>query len=100
MQFFQTVGADFIVKQVPIAGTNILVELYIYDCAGQSIFNQMGMNAKYFEGASAVMVVYDVSSVDSLKACPKWLDGKININLSIVCLFKLQKGRLLAPSLI
>jgi hypothetical protein len=74
-RIIQTVGAEFCVKQVPIPNTNIIVELYIYDCAGQSIFNQLGMNSKYFEGVSSVMVVYDISNIDSLKACPKWLEG-------------------------
>ena len=39
------------------------------------MFNQFGMNAKYYEDASAVMVVYDVSNHDSLKSCGKWLEG-------------------------
>lgn len=42
-----TVGVDFSVKQIPIENTNIVVELYIHDCAGQSIFNQLDMSAKY-----------------------------------------------------
>lgn len=45
--FSQTIGADFSVKQVPIPDTNYVVELFLYDCAGQSIFNQLDMNAKY-----------------------------------------------------
>jgi transport family protein 27 len=47
--YLMTVGADFCVKQVPIPDSNIIVELYIFDCAGQSLFNQLGMNAKYYE---------------------------------------------------
>jgi transport family protein 27 len=43
----QTIGAEFSVKQLPIPDTNTIVELYIYDCAGQSIFNQVEMNSKY-----------------------------------------------------
>lgn len=39
------------------------------------MFNQLGMNAKYYEDASAVMVVYDVSNHDALKSCGKWLEG-------------------------
>ena len=35
------------VKQVPILNTNIVVELFIYDCAGQTIFNQLDLNSKY-----------------------------------------------------
>lgn len=60
---------------MPIPDSNIVVELYIFDCAGQSMFNQLGMNAMYYEDASAVMVVYDVSNHDSLKSCGKWLEG-------------------------
>lgn len=34
-------------KQLPIPDTNAIVELHMYDCAGQSIFNQVEMNSKY-----------------------------------------------------
>jgi len=71
--YLMTVGAEFCVKQVPIPDTNAVVELYVFDCAGQSIFNHVEMNAKYYENASAVMVVYDISSNESLNSCNKWL---------------------------
>ena len=45
--YMMTVGAEFMSKQVPIPDTNAVVELYIFDCAGQSIFNQLEMNSKY-----------------------------------------------------
>ena len=45
--YLMTVGAEFSVKQVPIPETNTIVELYLFDCAGQSIFNQLEMNTKY-----------------------------------------------------
>ena len=45
--YMMTVGAEFLSKQVPIPNTNAVVELYIFDCAGQSIFNQLEMNSKY-----------------------------------------------------
>ena len=41
--YLMTVGAEFCVKQVPIPNTNTIIELYIFDCAGQSIFNQLGI---------------------------------------------------------
>jgi transport family protein 27 len=71
--YLMTVGAEFCVKQVPIPNTNVVVELYIFDCAGQSIFNQVESNNKYYENASAVMVVYDVTSNESLQSCNKWI---------------------------
>lgn len=45
--YLMTVGAEFLTKQVPISDTNAVVEMYIFDCAGQSIFNQVEMNSKY-----------------------------------------------------
>jgi transport family protein 27 len=71
--YLMTVGAEFSVKQVPIPDSNVVVELYIFDCAGQSIFNQLEMNNKYYENASATMVVYDVASNESLQSSGKWL---------------------------
>ena len=43
----QTAGVDFVAKQVNIMGSNAWVELYLYDCAGQSIFNQLNLNSKH-----------------------------------------------------
>ena len=71
--YLMTVGAEFSVKQVPIPDTDVIVELYMFDCAGQSIFNQVEMNNKYYENVSAVMVVYDVTSSESVQSCNKWL---------------------------
>ena len=73
--YLMTVGAEFCVKQVPIPNTNTIIELYIFDCAGQSIFNQLDMNTKYYDNASAVMVVYDIAKPDTLKSCAKWINS-------------------------
>lgn len=43
----QTVSVDFVAKQVPIANSGTTVELYLFDCAGQSIFNQRNLNSKH-----------------------------------------------------
>jgi len=81
------------VKQVSIPDSNYVVELYLYDCAGQSIFNQLDMNSKYvrcslvvllvsltcvcvqYDGAAAVVLVYSASSRESLQSTSKWLSG-------------------------
>jgi intraflagellar transport protein 27 len=73
--YLMTVGSEFSVKQVPIPDTNIVVEFFIFDCAGASIFNQLEMNNKYYENVSAVMVVYDITSSESLHSCSKWLSA-------------------------
>jgi transport family protein 27 len=71
--YLMTIGAEFCVKQVPIPDTDIVVEIFIYDCAGQSIFNQLELNSKYYENTAAVMLVYSVTNKDSLQSCIKWL---------------------------
>jgi GTPase SAR1 family protein len=60
-------------KQVPIPDTNYVVELFFYDCGGQSIFNQLDLNAKYYADAAAIMVAYSIGSKDSLQSAGKWL---------------------------
>ena len=44
----------------------------MYDCAGASIFNQVEMNAKYYENAAAVAIVFDIGNRESLLSCRKW----------------------------
>lgn len=73
--YMMTTGAEFAVKQVPIENTNSIVEFYIFDCAGQSIFNQMDMNAKYYENAAAVLLVYDIGNHETLQASSKWIQS-------------------------
>src|SRR5690554_4598740 len=43
----QTLGVDLMVKSVMIPDTNTMVELFMFDCAGQSIFNQLEMGTDY-----------------------------------------------------
>eukprot|EP00981_Chlorochromonas_danica_P008235 scaffold2066_cov229-Ochromonas_danica.AAC.19 len=99
LMFLQTIGAELSVKQVPIPDSNYIVELFIYDCAGQSIFNQLDMNSKYYEGAAAVVLVYSVASRESLQSTSKWfasecpsihthshtLDNFLSNNLTLLC---------------
>lgn len=37
----QTVGVDFGVKQVKIPETDCIVELFLFDCPGQGVFNKL-----------------------------------------------------------
>ncbi|GMH50103.1 hypothetical protein TrRE_jg4693, partial [Triparma retinervis] len=72
--YIMTTSVDFCVKEVHIPETNASVELYLFDCAGQSIFNQREMNTKHFENTAFVMVVYDVSSRESFQSVQTWLN--------------------------
>ena len=67
--------ADVTVKAVPIEDKNTSVELYMFDCAGQSIFHQDTSSEamSHMDGASSVMLVYDPTSRESFKNCARWL---------------------------
>ena len=71
-----TIRCDFGVKMVtlPEEHGSVGVELYLFDTAGQSVFNQRQLAQKYWENASAVMAVYDVSNRDSFTSLNKWLN--------------------------
>lgn len=58
------------------------VELYLFDCAGQSIFNQDSepRALAHLNNTAATIVVYDVSSRESFKNCMRWIQ-KIRTHL-------------------
>lgn len=43
----QTADVELCVKSVPIPDSNVIVELYLFDCAGQSIFNQLDFGTSH-----------------------------------------------------
>ena len=60
--YVMTIGCDFNVKMVNLApehtdGLNVGVELYFFDTAGQSVFNQRQLAQKYWENVSSVVAV-------------------------------------------
>jgi len=71
--YVMTSWVDFCVKQVNIPDTNAAVELYLFDCAGQSVFSTTEANIAYFDNVSAVMAVYDVSNKESFDSMRTWL---------------------------
>jgi len=71
--YVMTCGVDFLVREIPIPETNAVCESYLYDCGGQSIFNQRQMAERLWENASYVMCVFDVSSRESFQSCAKWV---------------------------
>lgn len=65
-----TCGVDFSVKAVTIPNTDTAVEFHCFDMGGQDIFEDM--MPSYWEGAKAVMLVYDVTRAHTLEACGSW----------------------------
>merc|ERR1719502_1617095 len=70
--YSMTVGIDFMVKKVSIPDTNVVVEMYIVDCGGFSICQDL--LKPHWENANAIMLVYDVSSPDSFKNLASWYE--------------------------
>ena len=69
-----TIGCEFTVKTIDLPGTNIRLELYLFDCGGQSIFNQRDSNnAATWKTASRIMVVFDCGKRDSFRKCAQWV---------------------------
>merc|ERR1719453_909063 len=70
--YSMTVGIDFMVKKVSIPDTNVVVEMYIVDCGGFSICQDL--LKPHWENANAVMLVYDVSNPESFDNLASWYE--------------------------
>merc|ERR1719247_1498298 len=70
--YSMTVGIDFMVKKVSIPDTNVVVEMYIVDCGGFSVCQDL--LKPHWENANAVMLVYDVSNPDSFGNLASWYE--------------------------
>jgi small GTP-binding protein len=64
-----TIGTNFMIK--PLTVDNKKIQLVIYDIGAQDQF--VSMRAKYFQGSNASIAIYDVTSIDSLRALPEWI---------------------------
>lgn len=67
-----TIGSDLTIQKVTIPDTNVAVEMYIVDCGGFAVGQELSQ--PHFEDASAVMLVYDISSPTSFQNLEAWYD--------------------------
>jgi len=66
-----TIGAAFLTKTIdPGDGTQVKFE--IWDTAGQERYHALA--PMYYRGAHAAIIVYDISSRDSLEKGKQWID--------------------------
>lgn len=70
-QMESTIGCDFFAKVVTL-DQDKQVKLLIWDCAGQEIFRSFTQN--FLRGASIILIVYDVTSIESFNNLKIWLD--------------------------
>ncbi|CAN0139201.1 unnamed protein product [Hapterophycus canaliculatus] len=73
--YIMTIGVDFGVKQLKIPETDCVVELFLFDCPGQGVFNKLEQGAAHYENAAFVCLVFDVSNRDTFESCGRWLQG-------------------------
>jgi small GTP-binding protein len=71
--YVMTKGLDVEVSEVAVPNTNIVVDLFLFDMGGQSIFNQSQMAKRFWENCSYIICVFDVSSRKSLQSVKTWV---------------------------
>lgn len=77
LSHIQTLGVDFTVKEVAVKAGDAarMVEMFVYDTGGQSVFNQRELGGQYWTNASVAVYVYDVGDRESFLSCSKWLSS-------------------------
>jgi len=65
-----TIGAAFLVHKMNVDGRNVKLE--IWDTAGQERFKSLA--PMYYRGASAAIIVYDITKQSSFETMKHWVD--------------------------
>ena len=76
--YISTIGVDFKIKTLEMDGKQI--KLQIWDTAGQERFRTI--ISSYYRGARGVILVYDMTDINSFKNLDYWLN-EINIHSNI-----------------
>ncbi|XP_005813147.1 ras-related protein Rab-34-like [Xiphophorus maculatus] len=71
-----TIGVDFEMERFEVLG--VPFSLQLWDTAGQERFKCIA--STYYRGAQAIMVVFDLSSVNSLAHAREWLEDAMKEN--------------------
>ena len=67
--YISTIGVDFKIRTIELDGKTI--KLQIWDTAGQERFRTI--SSTYYRGAHGIIVVYDITNMDSFKNVKRWL---------------------------
>eukprot|EP01084_Bolivina_argentea_P320375 555860_1 len=67
---FPTIGATFLTQSVSVG--DYLVKFEIWDTAGQEKYRSLA--PLYYRGASAALVVYDITNRESFENARKWIE--------------------------
>ncbi|MEW5316620.1 MAG: hypothetical protein WDW38_007981 [Sanguina aurantia] len=70
--YSMTSGVEVIVAPVPVPDTTAMVELFLFDTAGNDLYKDSV--SQYWNGVYYAILVYDVTDADSFEACKSWYE--------------------------
>ncbi|EJW04091.1 small GTP-binding protein domain [Edhazardia aedis USNM 41457] len=68
--YISTIGVDFKIKTLKVSSD--LIKLQIWDTAGQERFRTI--TSAYYRGAHGIIIVFDMTDLDSFTKVTEWLD--------------------------
>ncbi|MBN1327969.1 MAG: GTP-binding protein [Candidatus Heimdallarchaeota archaeon] len=69
-EYIYTIGADFATKKITLSD-NLSIQYQIFDLAGQTKFDKV--RSSFYSGVQAAILVYDITSSETLANLPKWV---------------------------
>ena len=93
-EYKQTIGTTFATEDVKIKdddGTDRVVRLVIWDMGGQATYKEL--RRQYMKGASAAVIVYDVTKPDTFMAMNTWYESFREVcpnAIAIICANKVD----------
>ena len=66
----KTIGTEYYEKSIKLPGSDELIQLLLWDTAGQSVFSQVTQS--YYHGTSAVILLFSTIDRDSFDSIESW----------------------------